>query len=174
MRKKIVGLSFCVASRKSDRRRKGKERHRETEMGWKKRAHMAGNMWQEICKKKRQNKLTPEVVVRYGRLRQDVGAAGERDVEVVQDRQGVRGPMLLHQQVLQKKLPSGRFDVSTGESGTRVSKTCGTKRTRKLELVVVRIEQVMRIEQKTRKSATDAVGQQSSRRKGKGTYAYDH
>lgn len=49
-------------------------------------------------------KLTPEVVVRYGRLCQDVGAARERDVEVVQDRQGVRRPMLLHQQMLQEKL----------------------------------------------------------------------
>lgn len=66
-------------------------------------------------------KLTPKVVVRYGRLRQDVRAAWERDVEVVQYRQRIRGPMLLHQQVLQEKLQRGQaVDLSTGESGARV------------------------------------------------------
>lgn len=54
----------------------------------------------------------------HRRLRQDVGAAGEGGVEIVEDRQRILGPVLLDQQVLQEELKDkngGRGHTAVGE-----------------------------------------------------------
>ena len=49
--------------------------------------------------------LTSQVVLSNGSLGQHVRADGEGEVEVVQDRQSILAPMLLHEEVLEEKLP---------------------------------------------------------------------
>lgn len=67
--------------------------------------------------------LTSEVVVRYRCLRQDVRAAREGGVEVVQDGQRVLGTVLLHQQMLQEEL-----EGKGGEGGTKLEKSLPDER----------------------------------------------